>query len=205
MQTLCKDQADNQVRMIHKLSHTHLIGVQDIFGYRNSYYIAFEFMPLSLSELAGNPLIDEPRLASILGQVLDGLAYLESKGLEHGKLTCSNILINLAGEVKIWAFEGSRTISGANADVRALSDVVMELMQGYVKEQGAVGVDDLERWPSDSHAVNFLSATTYASEIGELIRHPLFQLPWCQKRLRGVVSLANICTRRGIKFAALTR
>ena len=46
----------------------------------------------------------------------------------------------------------------------------MELMQGYTKEDGAVGIDDLDRWPSDSRAVDFLSATTYASEISQLIK-----------------------------------
>ncbi|KAI1370059.1 hypothetical protein F4677DRAFT_439443 [Hypoxylon crocopeplum] len=54
----------------------------------------------------------------------------------------------------------------------------MELMQGYTKEDGAVGVDDLERWPSDSAAVDFLSATTWASEVGQLIERPLVKQRW---------------------------
>ena len=45
----------------------------------------------------------------------------------------------------------------------------MELMQGYVKENGAVGVDDLDRWPIDSDAVNFLSRTTSATSVAELM------------------------------------
>ncbi|RJE18044.1 hypothetical protein PHISCL_09618 [Aspergillus sclerotialis] len=44
----------------------------------------------------------------------------------------------------------------------------MELMQKYVKEDGAVGVDNLERWPSDSMAVDFLSTTTSADSVNEL-------------------------------------
>jgi len=62
------------------------------------------------------PLLDELRLASILGrvsscllvfivkltwQVLDGLSYLEKNGLEHGRLTCSNILIDQNGNIKL--------------------------------------------------------------------------------------------------------
>ena len=46
----------------------------------------------------------------------------------------------------------------------------MELMQGYVKEERAVGVDDLRRWPSDSNAVGFLSETTSATSVIELIK-----------------------------------
>jgi hypothetical protein len=45
----------------------------------------------------------------------------------------------------------------------------MELMQGYVKEGGAVGIEDLKRWPSDSHAVDFLSKTMSTNEISELL------------------------------------
>jgi hypothetical protein len=46
----------------------------------------------------------------------------------------------------------------------------MELMQKHVKGDGAVGVDDLRRWPSDSNAVGFLSETTSASSVIELMK-----------------------------------
>ena len=45
----------------------------------------------------------------------------------------------------------------------------MELMQGYAKDDGAIGVDDLHRWPEGSSAVRFLSETTSASSVGELM------------------------------------
>ena len=54
-------------------------------------------------------------------------------------------------------------------DVRALSRVMMELMQKHVKEDGVVGIEDLNRWPSDSAAVDFLSATTSASSATQLM------------------------------------
>ncbi len=46
---------------------------------------------------------------------------------------------------------------------------MMELMQKHVKEDGAVGIENLDRWPSDSAAVEFLSATTSASSAKELM------------------------------------
>ncbi len=45
---------------------------------------------------------------------------------------------------------------------------MMELMQGYVKEGHNVGLDDPNRWTID--ALNFLSATTSASSISELMK-----------------------------------
>jgi hypothetical protein len=41
-------------------------------------------------------------------------------------------------------------------------------MQKYDKDQGVVGVNDLERWPIDSAAVGFLSATETAGSIKSL-------------------------------------
>ena len=55
-------------------------------------------------------------------------------------------------------------------DIRALGNITMELMQKYTKDDGAIGVDDLERWPSDCNAVGFLSMTTSATSVDELLK-----------------------------------
>lgn len=46
----------------------------------------------------------------------------------------------------------------------------MELMQKYVKEDGTIGIDNLERWHSSSDAVQFLYATTSAVSAAELLK-----------------------------------
>lgn len=55
-------------------------------------------------------------------------------------------------------------------DVRALGYITMELMQKHVKDNGAVGVDDLYRWRSDSNAVGFLCETTSAPSVDVLMK-----------------------------------
>ena len=120
-----------------------------------------------------------------LEQVLDGLSYLERKGLEPRRLECSNILIDCSGNVKLCMslflsvrISRQLTVAGMHEGCvpwghgqlfRDLSHVVMFLMQGYAKEDGAVGISDLQRWPSDSLAVEFLSATTCASQTNQLL------------------------------------
>jgi hypothetical protein len=47
---------------------------------------------------------------------------------------------------------------------------MMELMQKYVKEDGAVGIDNLKRWATCPATVEFLSATTSAGSFEELKR-----------------------------------
>lgn len=46
----------------------------------------------------------------------------------------------------------------------------MELMQKYAKDDGAISVDDLKRWPSDCNAVRFLLMTTSATHVDELLQ-----------------------------------
>ena len=50
-------------------------------------------------------------------------------------------------------------------------------MQKYVKEDGAVGVDNLHRWPSNSNALGFLTATTSVASAGELLKVYLIIFP----------------------------
>lgn len=96
-------------------------------------------------------------------------------------MTCSNILIHPYGDVKIHYstadaktasqdYELPRYDSPESRYIRALSIIVMELMQGYAKEDGAIGVDNLHRWPVDSNAVKFLSTTVTATSLNELIK-----------------------------------
>ncbi|KAJ4507485.1 hypothetical protein HRR83_004063 [Exophiala dermatitidis] len=157
-------------RMLQQIEHENIVSVRDIFLHDELFYVVFEHMPMSLSLFTGfQTHLDEDQLASIL----NGLVYLEKKGLEHGSLTTSSILINVAGEVKIAHQELCRPCPLSNPgsrDLKALSFITMELMQKYVKADGAVGVDDLRRWPSDSLAVEFLCETTSATSAERLLK-----------------------------------
>lgn len=55
-------------------------------------------------------------------------------------------------------------------DVRALNRIMMELMQKCTKDDEVVDVEDLNRWPFDFDVVEFLSTTTSASSINELMK-----------------------------------
>jgi hypothetical protein len=52
----------------------------------------------------------------------------------------------------------------------------MELMQKYVKEGGAIGVDNPQRW-SNSDALDFLSVTESVASVEELLKVYLTLLP----------------------------
>ena len=64
--------------------------------------------------------------------------------------------------------EGCPPDQAEGAYIAILPDMTMQLMQKYSKEDGVVGVDDLQRWPVDSKAFGFLSATTSVPTITAL-------------------------------------
>ena len=55
-------------------------------------------------------------------------------------------------------------------DVRAVGHMAMALMQKFSRDDGTIGIGDLNRWPSSSNAVSFLSETTCANSVAELIQ-----------------------------------
>ena len=54
----------------------------------------------------------------------------------------------------------------------------MHLMQKYDKEDGAIGVDDLARWPMGSVAVDFLSTSGAAASMEVLRMVSRFVQAW---------------------------
>jgi hypothetical protein len=69
IQKLFGDDAEDQVRSIQQIRHPRFLACHEVFSFEGSSAVAFEFISLSLAELAGNPLLDELGLASIMGQV----------------------------------------------------------------------------------------------------------------------------------------
>lgn len=51
---------------------------------------------------------------------------------------------------------------------KQLEVITMELMQKYAKEDNKIGVDDVERWPCDSHAIGFLSSIESEASLQKL-------------------------------------
>lgn len=68
IQTLTGLDAEDQLQCIKRIQHPRFLKCQDIFSVGEFQKVAFEFMPVSLAEFAGNPLINELVLASIVGQ-----------------------------------------------------------------------------------------------------------------------------------------
>ena len=132
-------------------------------------------------------------------EILDGVSCLFAARLEHQALTCSNILFGLDGTIKIGSYillylqdPADVAIAGLEScvdclpnqvqtlSIQALSTIMMELMQTYDKNDGVLGVDDLDRWPVDSDAFEFLStvSSTVAIEALKQVSQFLVKSPY---------------------------
>ncbi|KAK3350312.1 hypothetical protein B0T25DRAFT_458531, partial [Lasiosphaeria hispida] len=188
-----RPETKEQVQSIQKIQHHKFLYIQEVFFYKNTISAIFKFMPLSLSNIVKNPIINK---------ILDRLSYLERNGLKHQQLKCSNMLIDYIGNIKI--YEGYKAIihSSTHQHIKALSHVIIQLIQGYTKKDDVVGIDDLYHWPSNSYAIDFLLATIYISKAAKLLKHLLFQIPWHSRYIQGLISLANVWLNQGYKYPA---
>ncbi|KAM3563045.1 hypothetical protein ARSEF4850_002512 [Beauveria asiatica] len=158
---------DGHIHAIRQVDHQQFVQAQRIFSVQNELFVTFEFMPVSLAEVEGNPLLDDLQLASILGQVVDGLLYLKNNSLGHGQLTCSNILVDMHGNVKLWGQEFLHDHFNLKETMHSIAVITMRLIQGYAKEDGRIGLDMPDRCPL---GFDFLSALDQMTSIEDLTK-----------------------------------
>ncbi|KAH6692796.1 kinase-like domain-containing protein [Leptodontidium sp. MPI-SDFR-AT-0119] len=192
--------AEKALERHQRVKHENIVDVLEAFTTETSLYIFLEHLPISLLQIVeGAKYPTEWQLAAILKQIICGLVYLEREKFQHGSLHCSVILLSAQGNLKIVTnLQCCETVDGKGEprDVRALSLIMMELMQKYVKDDGAVGVDNLRRWSSDCDAVTFLSETTSAASALELQSHSLLKHRTRKEDLLGLIFSAEVTAPR---------
>ncbi|KAH9204389.1 hypothetical protein DL95DRAFT_319546 [Leptodontidium sp. 2 PMI_412] len=201
--TIKRFQDADEVRMLQSLGHRNLHQMLECFRLNDSYFAVFGYDPISLAHIACSPpFLTELQLAAIVGQILDGLVYLATNGLEPGPYKCSNILLDASGTVKISKLELDLLNLGiaSKQDMKDLGYVTMELMQKYPNSSGSIGLEDFEHWPSDGDAVGFLAMTTSATSLEQLLSHPLLYSDWRDEDLKWIVALAAVTTHRGWRY-----
>ncbi|CAK7202008.1 hypothetical protein SEUCBS139899_004726 [Sporothrix eucalyptigena] len=195
-------QVQEQVQWIQRIQHPAFLAAREIFCYgktKSTFSVSFDFMPISLAELVGNPLLAEIHYACILGQVLEGLVYLEQNKLEHGHLTCATILVDQGGNVKIWGYENAHDLAGETADVAAFGRVALELVQGFASDGDVIDMGD-----QTPRVADFLEAAMTIKQASALAKHRLFDLPWrtSKNHVKSAAALGMVWAKRGYRYPA---
>ncbi|KAJ5655017.1 hypothetical protein N7490_002020 [Penicillium lividum] len=160
-----------------RLEHVNVLSFHECYIDRDFAFFLVADLPLTLAHVVACSDLypSEIELGSILCQILDGMCYLAALSLVHQALVCSNILLGLDGIIKIAGPEHCVDCMKSQSEaacVASIPSIAIQLMQKYDKD-GAIGVDDLERWPIESDAVDFLSASGATASMEVLKMHPL--------------------------------
>ena len=102
--------------------------------------------------------------------MVSGIQFLESYSLVYGTINCSTVLLNDQGEVKIGiqeCYTGSE-VGSSHADVEAVADIIMQLLEKRRKSEDSADASTLQRWSSaagDFYRKIILQSATQLSQV----------------------------------------
>lgn len=125
---------EREIRIMRQLNHLNIVKLHDVL-YASRYDIAYLFIEWAdcgtLQDAINNRhRFDEISIASIFKQIINGLAYLHSKGIVHKDIKPSNILLFSYGAAKLSDFGIGHSFQSAEAVVGSPAYQAPELFDG---------------------------------------------------------------------------
>ncbi|KAH8691850.1 hypothetical protein BGW36DRAFT_431097 [Talaromyces proteolyticus] len=159
------------------LDHHNVLPAQEIFRHGAKGFIRSPVMDVSFARIVTCPQYPSSKaLASMIGQTMDGLGYLVSNGIICNSLSCSRLLANRDGCVKIVAFADAEMQKDICAPttrlVKRLAAIMILLMQKFQNRPGESGIQDSGQWPPQDEACKFLHELEHSQEFHRLTAHP---------------------------------
>jgi len=120
--------AVREIKILRQLKHKNIIKLREIVTDKQeavdfrkdkgSFYLVFDFMEHDLMGLLDSGLVTftQELNASIMRQIMEGLAYCHDRNFLHRDIKCSNILMNNRGQVKLADFGLARLYNAEDKD-----------------------------------------------------------------------------------------
>ncbi|EXL39992.1 hypothetical protein FOCG_17442 [Fusarium oxysporum f. sp. radicis-lycopersici 26381] len=173
---------------INKRNHRYFVNIKALSPSNHFTSVVYEYLPVSLAELSGDPELGQQDLAAILAQILKGLSHIHEHALTYFEMRSCNILIDFCGVIKLWFTEFDDSTLDVIRDLKALGTITQVLMQGY--ENVPPKIDDIARWSEECQTFFFLiiSATEIDAhpflmdfrgyDLGRLALRALYRTCW---------------------------
>lgn len=86
----------NELRLLFRFRHPHIVRILDLFYIQNSYALVFEFMNQGdlRQKMESQGCFSEPEALMIAHQIAAGLAYIHGQKIVHHDLKPENILVH---------------------------------------------------------------------------------------------------------------
>jgi len=170
----CRQSFERVANAVAELKHPNLIGIFYSGSVEGIPYLVMEFVPgKSLARSAGGKAVDFGQALSLMEGICDGLACAHAKGIVHGNLDPSNILLNRKAEPKIGNFGFKRpdeSVPSPYAAPEILDGSATATMRSDVYSVAAIFRELLTGSPRGSEAPLLPALPNYGEEIASLLK-----------------------------------
>jgi serine/threonine protein kinase len=148
--------------------HPSLITLFDVVPLpENRVLLAYEFVPSqTIAQVSGGHPFNARRAAEIVTEIADAVAELHARGLAHGGISQTTVLITMKGKAKLDRIGDPSlhvmvdpTVEG---DLTSLGDLLRDLV-GKPSAGGITGMQAIEALVERARAGKFESAATFAA------------------------------------------
>lgn len=100
-----KDLIANEILVMKRSKHPNIVNFHDAYIYRGDLWIVMDYMEGgSLTDVISHNMMTEPQIGAVCRETLRGLLHLHASGVIHRDIKSDNILLSLAGDIKITDF-----------------------------------------------------------------------------------------------------
>ncbi|ODM15236.1 hypothetical protein SI65_09177 [Aspergillus cristatus] len=184
----------NGLKHLRQVTHTNLLGLKEVFLQDGIAFFLYDAWGITLEELQRLSHVfrlGEVEVATICKGILQGLEYMHNAlGICHGDLSCSTVLINDEGNVKIAGIGESMvrksSPQGKFQDVGAVCDIARTLLDfdNITGVRGTLGL----------LAVDFIAAPLDVT-VEYLLQHSFLRIavPHCVRPVNILCTIASQC------------
>jgi hypothetical protein len=163
-----------QANAVKGIFHPSLVTLFDVVPHEpDRVLLAYEFVPAqSIAQMTGGQSLHPKRAAEIVIEIADALAELHARGMWHGGVSQSTVLITMKGKAKLDRI-GDPTLTAAihpsiALDLIALGKLLDELSGRPSGGSGVAGIQAIEAIIQRACAGRFDSAATMAALLRRL-------------------------------------
>lgn len=131
----------SEARAMAKLNHNNIVSIYDFGAVQGQCYFVMEYVEgKSVHEMIIDGVVTPEMASNLMAQVCDALSYAHSKGIIHGDIKPSNIVVNGDGTVKLLDFGLARLMEQdqSDTDVEWVPMGTPEYAAPELYERGAV-------------------------------------------------------------------